>query len=812
PKATEQSDAVQSSIEPVQGDVYGPTKAGDTLWSVASRAAQTSADVNVFQMMIGLLRQNPDAFIDQNVNLLKVDQMLQMPTSDALASISEAEANRAYAEQLAAFDQYRLALADGAPPTASQESVATTETVAAAESQAPTEPTAETSETAAATDESAEESEEILRIVRATLEQSEDQASAAAEGAAGTGTDAAVDTEAQALRDQISTMEETLLSRELENQELRERIKLLEEQVANASRLMEIESAELAAAQEQAAAAQQQAETPQPEQVPAAQAPAPDSQTEAAPSEEVAVTPEPAAESEPLATAQPAATPPTAQKAWWENILDGFMVNRSTWLLILLAPLLLLVGLIYFVRRRRSIAEFEESVLTGSALDTPTASTSSSSTTASNEVGTDTSFLSDFGVPGMGTMQADEVDPLAEAEVYLAYGRDEQAEEVLKEAISRAPTRSELKLKLLEIYEQREDLKGFETLAEELYPAQGEQESEVWTKVIEMGQRMNPDNPLFKRVAPVAAATAATAATAAFVTSADESVPAAAGSGVEDTIDPGLAPLPTPDETSGFDFEPEAAEQAGELETPAWPQPEAAEQTGELETAAAQQSDHAAFAGSDEAAPRLDDPEAISAEADSLDFDLDLGDEGSAPAVDTGTLGESAEEGLEYLSSTAQEGADISAGDSTEADGLDMSMDLAREFDLGAEMENFETDTAETINEFDLSGAEDTIELDDTIDLERPSAAPTEEGLAASVEMPGEPIEPVSSIGVVAVEPTESLDAPQWDEAATKLDLAKAYIDMGDNSGARSIIDEVLREGDEGQRKQAAELASKLAS
>jgi pilus assembly protein FimV len=50
-----------------------------------------------------------------------------------------------------------------------------------------------------------------------------------------------------------------------------------------------------------------------------------------------------------------------------------------------------------------------------------------------------------------------------------------------------------------------------------------------------------------------------------------------------------------------------------------------------------------------------------------------------------------------------------------------------------------------------------------------------------------------------------------WDETATKLDLAKAYIDMGDNEGARSILDEVLAEGNEQQKKQAADLASQIA-
>jgi len=53
---------------------------------------------------------------------------------------------------------------------------------------------------------------------------------------------------------------------------------------------------------------------------------------------------------------------------------------------------------------------------------------------------------------------------------------------------------------------------------------------------------------------------------------------------------------------------------------------------------------------------------------------------------------------------------------------------------------------------------------------------------------------------------------PGWDETATKLDLAKAYIDMGDSEGARSILDEVLAEGNDQQKRQARELAAQIAA
>ena len=55
-------------------------------------------------------------------------------------------------------------------------------------------------------------------------------------------------------------------------------------------------------------------------------------------------------------------------------------------------------------------------------------------------------------------------------------------------------------------------------------------------------------------------------------------------------------------------------------------------------------------------------------------------------------------------------------------------------------------------------------------------------------------------------------DARTMTEVGTKLDLARAYVDMGDPAGARSILEEVLDEGDEGQRQQAQQLLDSLPS
>jgi pilus assembly protein FimV len=59
-------------------------------------------------------------------------------------------------------------------------------------------------------------------------------------------------------------------------------------------------------------------------------------------------------------------------------------------------------------------------------------------------------------------------------------------------------------------------------------------------------------------------------------------------------------------------------------------------------------------------------------------------------------------------------------------------------------------------------------------------------------------------------DPTPSVADGQWHDAATKLDLAKAYQEMGDVEGAREILQEVLHEGDDNQKAEAQALLAKL--
>jgi pilus assembly protein FimV len=90
-----------------------------------------------------------------------------------------------------------------------------------------------------------------------------------------------------------------------------------------------------------------------------------------------------------------------------------------------------------------------------------------------------------------------DVDPVAEADVYLAYGRDLQAEEILKEALRAQPDRMAIRSKLLEVYAKRRDTKGFELLATQLYTLTGGR-GEEWDAAQELGAQIDPENPLYQ--------------------------------------------------------------------------------------------------------------------------------------------------------------------------------------------------------------------------------------------------------------------------------------------------------------------------
>jgi len=296
----------------------------------------------------------------------------------------------------------------------------------------------------------------------------------------------------------------------------------------------------------------------------------------------------------------------------------------------------------------------------------------------------DTSFLTDFSQAGLGTIDTHDVDPIAEAEVYMAYGRDAQAEEILKEAINKNPDRHEVRVKLLEIYAARRNTQAFAAVAGDLYAALGSDTHPLWEKACEMGREIDPTNPLYGGGTSGASPAATVAATAAVAGGA-----VAFGSGTEAAAP--SAPEPVAEPETQFDpapmaFEPSPAPEAPVVEMPAF-----------------------------EPAP---EPEQPAKQALDLDFEL--------PDLD-----------------------------------LPAAADEPLKLDLGLEADNGPD------SKFDFSGLD--------LDL----------GESGGSEL-------------------------ELDEVGTKLDLARAYVEMGDKEGAREILNEVIAEGNDKQKSDAQGMLSSL--
>jgi pilus assembly protein FimV len=686
-------------------------KKGDTLWRIAENARGDNKDASIEQVMLAIYRTNKNAFFGSNVNNLKAGKILKMPESEELHAIDAPQARREFRAQYDAWQEYKLKLASASTaikvteaPEAAAPKMEETPAVkpVAPEPAKKAEPKAAP---AAPTTAEKGKQDELLKIVRSTLQQEKstpDKKVSETESPK-----EATAREQQALADRAATLEESLESKRLENRDLSDKVGVVRSQLKKESRLIELESQSLATQQKQAPEQKAPEAKPaepmaklaeKPVEKPAAAKPEEQIKTETLPpvAKPARVAPKKRA---PVAPVAPA---PKVEKDFMSTVMEAvqsdLLVPAVIGIVVLLSGV---IALVYLRRRQKSIAEFEESILSADAISTeqPATTGTVAGQPAVATTGGDTSFLSDFSQGGMGNIHTDEVDPVAEAEVYLAYGRDETAEEILKEAMVKNPDRQELKLKLLEIYHQRNDVAAFETLAEELYAALGGRGGKIWEKVEEMGRKLNPGNPMFRGGAPARGSSPAPSAQAA--------VPGAKAA--------------APTSVMGADIlrDREAPASAAETETVG-------------------------------------------------DFDFDVGSAAAGvPSPDTKTGAETNFESLDLGTPT----------------------DNAIDFEAGGK---------------DIAAG--------GIDLGAPSvAAPAEHDIkwepgstAASATTPDVALDSAAPAG-------ESQASGQWDETATKLDLAKAYIDMGDAEGARSILQEVMSEGSEAQKKQAQDLSAQIA-
>lgn len=492
---------------PAAGDGGGEyrTSRNDTLWRIAAEVRPSDA-VSMEQAMLGLLEANPEAFYDRNINNLKAGYVLRVPGVEEMAALSQADALAEVRHQNRLWRDGRAAAA--VPAAAAAEGGATTSTSAAAEPQ--------------------------LKLV-------------APEVAPGDGVDASASVDD--LRGELAMATEAVEAERLQNQELNARVAQLEEQIATLNRLIELKNSELAqlggtvtplpavpgaAPDAEAGAALDTAPEAgagtEPEAVEAVPETAADAASDANETQEPATA---EGAKEPAATAQadvtaPAATPaptpgpaPAAAEAPApatqpeEGLIASLLANPMVkWGAAGAAILVALFAWLAGRRRRMQDSRFQESILAErlpvtpvpSAAPTAVAAAAAPSASLQPEVEepaktshSDSSLFTDFAVSDMGAIQnEDEADPIAEADVYLAYGRYQQAEELVRSAVARAPERTDLKLKLFEVLAAAQNSGAFDAEAEALLAELGNQDDETWKRVAEMGRELSPANRLYQ--------------------------------------------------------------------------------------------------------------------------------------------------------------------------------------------------------------------------------------------------------------------------------------------------------------------------
>jgi pilus assembly protein FimV len=577
-------------------DAYGPVKSGDTLGKIAS--ATKPADVSLEQMLVLLTRNNPDAFSGNNMNRLKTGKILQLPTADQFAGISEVDAHkevklqardwRAYRDQLAASAGQAVPAEEPAQQAVSGKVGTTVEDKAAAAKEQP---------------------KEVLKL-------SKNEPAATAGG----------DAKSAA---RVHALEEEVVARDKAVKESADRVAKLEKQIKDLQSLLEMKNKGMAELQKPAATppaapkpAPQAAApvTPAPPTPPAPEVkpatPAPPTPEPAAPKSESAPAPSQPAPVQPKPAPAKTAPIPAPESSLMDQVLDQpAYLGAAIGVLIIIGALAVRA----VKRRRESKSDAEESGPARVYAEGPG---------VASIVVAGVAGKVDSG-PAAEKETSDEVDPVAEAEIFLAYGRDAQAEELLKEALESSPKRHEIYLKLLQIYANRKDAKSFEKVARDLQQATGGS-GEIWDQAVVLGYQVDPENSRYA-AGQSAAGAAAVAGAAAAASAAAENVDFNIGS--EDSqatttdIDLGESPF---DSTQIID---PAAEPAHDS-------------TVSFDMAAAPAMDF----NVDLPAAGVPAPEAShTASASGLDFEIDLNSlTSSAPAATSAAAQEPAGGGLDF--------------------------------------------------------------------------------------------------------------------------------------------------------------------
>ena len=697
---------------------------------------------------------NPHAFMQDNMNLLQVGKTLHIPDVETAQSINREEAHTTIAEHEREFAHARQRLADQASKAAPAQKSKSGQS-AAGRVLAPS----------LMMENSSGATKDRLKVSRAPMRGGNGAAGDVGTSGKQGATDPALD-------------------------EANARIKALEKSLSELKALLQVRSQSLATQQKQAllmtGEASEKSETAvaavtenRPEVTPDEQVKAGDGEKLGQPDQAAKPTAALASVADQKSAAKPETKPvakqtkPSKSSSMIPAFLQDLMQNR-----LVLALVGVLFLLLIMLRMRKGRQKKAEKILDfDSMMDEPKLDSSDG---AEASLTNNNFFTAPVAVASEGLLDAEEVDALAEAEVYLAYGRENQAIDVLKAGLRSNGERNDYRVKLLDIYAQKGDVYSFNTLASELH-VMTEGKGEEWAHAAALGATIAPGNPLFAQAEAVdEEIVAEDAGEPAMVTetpsSEAEEVEADVGeemlSASEETVQeapPVAVPIADMARMNPEDVEEFAGDTPQENETPETPM------------AFESSSDEDAVSGL-----AVDEPEVeATASKDAAPLNFDLDDVSETPAAQIEVLEE--EEAIS-----------------------DEALDSLTEFTLAETVTQYAPSTATGTEAQPVeSGQIEQQEEPSTSELEAPAIAVG--AAAASFDF--------SSINLdLDTPPTEIPPVPELTSGAssgrlevdTKLELADAYMGIGDKEGARELLEEVLQEGSEAQIARAREAISKL--
>lgn len=807
-KPVRQPAPVVQQPQPVpQPDSYR-TRSGDTMWKVGEQL-RPSDSVSVSQTMIAIQRANPKAFAGDNINQLKRGQVLRIPSESQIREVSAQEAAASIREQTQEWRSAQPAPAEKPAldaqqvnATAPQQAPVAAAPVAKPEVKLLAAQTGKAGASSAGKDQGAAKPADTKKLdenrVKAEAAKAEKEKLAAKVGT--------LDTKVKANDKQI----------EVQNAKLADLQAKLKDQQAKAAAAKAEADAKAAAAAAAAKAAPVAAKpTATAEELDALTSPdaTPKATTETA-----------AADTAPVLDAKPLPAPAPVKPA---VVVEPEPVEESSSLPLIAGGaglLALLGGAFFFMKRRREKAEEEEALAELEGMEDRLAEIGGAAPDSSDSFvfgGAAQDDLSahaeDFSLPDASfddlepaTAPApaqDRVlaDPLEEVEQYLAFERYPQAAGFLVKAIAANPHRSDLRLKLLEVCAHLDDHHGFAE-QEEWFEQSGDLASlaraeELKATMSELPVARGDDEPLAYEpgLAKAAAATSAGAALDNDIASLEDlemdfnaSVSASS---------PALQSVTDADLDLDADFSLDLPDEK--------PQVAAADSGLSLD----EDLDFSFDSKPATAAPATDD----------LSFELDDAAFDAAPAATASTT--AADEGMDF--SLDEVSLDEPQLDTSSA-GLGLG-DIA-DFDMDAAVSQPETPApvakaADDDLSFGLDDLEGDFNLDEASasDLSFDETVQADSGMndaaadfdaALNLDEVAEVSAPVAAPAMAAADSAGMDDEFDFladtDENATKLDLARAYIDMGDMEGARDILQEVLNEGNAPQKDEAKGLLAQV--